>query len=345
MRGKAARNPKPNKSTDGGGSLPFFVHIGFQVRVVQEQNMTDTRKRGSSERTSSIFVRSPLFAVIFFSWSAFAGSRTLPDQIVPTPVGNLRVTDLKCNHAGGVLIIQGRIANETGRPFDSLRIAMEFHDKNGLVTKKNPSASSLTSLKTVKGFQGFVAVNVGSGASMKLDYRDFQKADKDTFSVKFSYSDGRYPVHYRAVLTKPVMDKNLEYHNDSLSIAFSLQKTEIEFVLHNNSDEPIKIDWNLVSFVQPNGASQGVIHKGVKLVDRQASKPPSMVPPKANLEDIIVPVENVRFQDGEWQTDKLFPDGPAASSSIGTEFSVFMPMDVGGIVKNYTFTFKLVGVD
>ncbi len=180
---------------------------------------------------------------------------------------------------------------------------------------------------------------------MKLNYHEFAKADKDTFSVKFTFADGQYPVHYKAVLTKPLPGSTLEYQDQALTIAFSLQRAEIDFVLQNKSDDPIKLDWNLVSFVASWGTSQGVIHKGVKLADRQASKTPSMVPPGAKIEDIIVPVENVEFVNGDWLTHDLFLDGPAALKMVGQEFSVFMPLDLGGKTKNYTFTFKIVSVD
>jgi len=88
-----------------------------------------------------------------------------------------------------------------------------------------------------------------------------------------------------------------------------------------------------------------VIHKGVKLADRQASKPPSMVPPKAKIEDIIVPVENVEFANGEWLTHDLFLNGPTALKMVGQDFSIFMPLEIGGTTKNYNFAFKITGVN
>lgn len=212
-------------------------------------------------------------------------------------------------------------------------MAIEFQDKNGnVVLKGGPLVYTWTG-------------PYGAGATVKFSHTEFAKSDKDTLSVKFTFADGRYPVRYQTALTNPAPSSNLEYHDDKMAIAFSLQKSEIDFVLQNNSTDPIKVDWNLVSFIQAWGTSQGVIHKGIKLVDKQATKPPSMVPPKAKIEDMIVPVENVEFVGGDWLTHPLFVEGPAALKLVGQEFSIFMPLDIGGTTKNYTFTFKVVGVD
>jgi hypothetical protein len=203
-----------------------------------------------------------------------------------------------------------------------------------IILMHDPSASA-----------GIIVKDLGIARTLKLQYMEKAKADNSTLSVTFKFADGRYPVQYQAVLTKPVAASNLEYHDDALAITFSLQKTEIDFVLQNNSNDPIKVDWNLVSFVQSWGTSQGVIHKGVKLVDKQAVKAPSMIPPKAKIEDMIVPVENVELVAGDWLTHALLAEGPAALQLVGQEFSIFMPLEIGGTTKNYTFTFKIVRVD
>jgi hypothetical protein len=59
---------------------------------------------------------------------ALAGFRSLPDLVVATPAGNVRITDLKCNHVMGTLLVQGNVVNETNKSWDSLHLAMEFQD-------------------------------------------------------------------------------------------------------------------------------------------------------------------------------------------------------------------------
>jgi hypothetical protein len=88
-----------------------------------------------------------------------------------------------------------------------------------------------------------------------------------------------------------------------------------------------------------------VVHKGIKLADRLASKAPALIPPGAKLEDLIVPVENIELVSGEWLTHSLLLPGPDGLSSIGSEFQVFMPLEIGGATRNYTFVFKILGAE
>lgn len=88
-----------------------------------------------------------------------------------------------------------------------------------------------------------------------------------------------------------------------------------------------------------------MIHNGIKLIDRTAPKAPSMVPPRAKLNDSIIPVENIELVETDWVTHPLLPAGPAGKDSAGEEFSVFMPLDIGGATKNYNFVFKIVSVE
>jgi hypothetical protein len=55
--------------------------------------------------------------------------------------------------------------------------------------------------------------------------------------------------------------------------------------------------------------------------------------------------ENVEFIAGDWLTHSLLVEGPAALNLMGQEFSIFMPLDIGGTTGNYTFSFKIVGAD
>jgi hypothetical protein len=133
----------------------------------------------------------------------------------------------------------------------------------------------------------------------------------------------------------------MAFQDEAINVTFSLQKNSLDFVLLNKTDGPIKIDWNMVSFVEFDGTAQGVIHNGIKLVDRGNPKAPMMVPPRAKVTDAIIPVNNVELMDNQWVTDPILPQGPVGSKLGGMDFSVFMPLDIGGTVKNYNFVFKI----
>lgn len=40
----------------------------------------------------------------------------------------------------------------------------------------------------------------------------------------------------------------------------------------------------------------------------------------------------------------MFPEGEEAKVYKGKSFSVFMPLEINGVTKNYTFTFDVVDV-
>jgi len=54
--------------------------------------------------------------VTLFSISqVFAKKRELPEQVIVTPVGNFRLTNLKIDHALGFQFIDGELLNETNK--------------------------------------------------------------------------------------------------------------------------------------------------------------------------------------------------------------------------------------
>ena len=114
----------------------------------------------------------------------------------------------------------------------------------------------------------------------------------------------------------------------------------IGFTLINKTDQMLTVDWNKVSFKDRTGSyGNTVMHKGVKYTDCSGEKPPSTVPPKGKLTDVITPCYGVKLvQDGlklDWKVGML----PSPSSSPSVEFGVLIPVVFGADSVNYDFTF------
>jgi hypothetical protein len=127
-----------------------------------------------------------------------------------------------------------------------------------------------------------------------------------------------------------------------------VSKQQLGFVLKNKTDEPIEIDWNKVAFVDVTGESHKVIHSGVKFNERSQPLVATTIPPSARIEDIVFPSDYVYFREGQyggWSEYPLFPDGEKAAPYKGQIFTIFMPMKVNGVVKNYSFKFKITDVE
>ncbi len=289
-----------------------------------------------------------LFLILFLAVTSFAAphKRNQPDQMIDTPVGKFTLTKLSTFHVWGTLIIEGELANETSKTWDNLVLAIELSDKNGKVMPKNPPLSAVLSIDPNASSQLHVLHSFAPGAriKMKFDIVDV-KADGDSLNLAVKYGLGEYPLTYKLALSKPAPSENLLFTDDSIALVFVPSKTSLDFVLQNKGDAPIKIDWNTVSFVSPAGLAQSVIHNGIKLIDKAAPKAPSMIPPHAKVNDAIIPVENVEYVENNWVTHPLLPAGPVGLQVAGQEFSIFMPLDLGGTTKNYNFVFKIVAVE
>ena len=100
----------------------------------------------------------------------------------------------------------------------------------------------------------------------------------------------------------------------------------------------MKIDWSSAAYIDVQGLSHGVIHAGVRLMDKNKPQTPTIIPPGAKAEDIIVPTDSIEFVSGQfggWRTKPFFPDGPAAAHFEGKSFQMYLPLDIKGSKKEY----------
>jgi hypothetical protein len=108
------------------------------------------------------------------------------------------------------------------------------------------------------------------------------------------------------------------------------------------SSYPIRLDWDQMAYVDLDGSSHRVIHKGVRLMQKDAPQPPSTVAPGSSVEDFLYPSDKVSWDSsiGEWMEAPIWP----SMQSPGQTFGIFMPIAVNGNVKNYLFTIKIADV-
>jgi hypothetical protein len=86
------------------------------------------------------------------------------------------------------------------------------------------------------------------------------------------------------------------------------------------------------------------MHEGVKYINRNEAQPPTIIPPTAQIEDIVYPTDYVNYEEGQnggWREDLLFPDAPSASKFKGQVIGVYMPLQVNGVAKTTSSRFRL----
>ncbi len=153
-----------------------------------------------------------------------------------------------------------------------------------------------------------------------------------------------------------------EYKDDNISVEFDFGKTELDFVVKNLTSNPIKIIWDEVSFIQ-YGEGKRIMHKGVKYTERSNPQVPTIIPMGTSYSDMIVPIDNVSFDNGyyvnefahkdaSWETRSLWIPNDFNKVSVrehlmqlkGWKYSLLMPMEINGVKKNYTFEFEITDV-
>jgi hypothetical protein len=169
-------------------------------------------------------------------------------------------------------------------------------------------------------------------------------ADKFFKDVETALASWR-PVDYTFVLVKPAESESLVFEDENLKIAFEVSRKAINFSLTNKIDTALKIDWNQVSYVDVDGKAHKVFHTGVTYKDRDASLPPSIVPPTAKFEDMALPSDYSQWSDvgGGYYSLDLLPQAASASSYVGKIFSIYMPVEMNNGVKGYLFSFRIKG--
>ena len=147
------------------------------------------------------------------------------------------------------------------------------------------------------------------------------------------------PIKYEWTfsLEKPTPSNNLFYSDGFIDIAFLINKTQIGFAIQNKTESGIKLNWDEISFISPTGTASRVIHSGIRLIDKNNPQAPTVIPPNSKISDIVIPSENIKYEGG-WKEGRLF-EGDYITFN-GKEFSIYFPLEIKGVKKEYSFKFK-----
>jgi hypothetical protein len=185
--------------------------------------------------------------------------------------------------------------------------------------------------------------------------------DEQSFTTNYFHIHGKeeslrriskYKITYKNVyygkqvfiMVKPWKSQECFFEDQSIKILFSISETQVGISLHNKTNTPINIDWNNVSYVDIRGMAHGVVHTGVRYIERDRPQVPTIIPPAAMIEDVIVPSDHISYASGSgggWSSRALFPDLQETDQYIGKSFSAFMPLEIDGTIKNYSCVFSI----
>lgn len=139
----------------------------------------------------------------------------------------------------------------------------------------------------------------------------------------------------------------VDYEDDYIEISLICGAKSIYFELKNKTAKTAKIIWDEASIVDYTGATQRVTHIGVRLMDRDASKPPTAIPAGSVVKDEATPVSNIYLDRMQWKTAGLFPmfykskSDQEAKQYEGKIIKLLLPLDFSGERKDYVFEFLI----
>jgi hypothetical protein len=189
----------------------------------------------------------------------------------------------------------------------------------------------------------FTAHSIKNGEIQPFSTNYFNASLRSVWKYEVAYK-GTETGKHRFTMVKPSENRELLFEDQSIKILFSVSEKQIGMVLQNKMDSAIRIDWNNISYVDIVGLAHGVIHTGVRYVERDRPQVPTVIPTAAMIEDAIIPSDHISYTPGSgggWNSRPLFPALTETDLYIGKSFSVFMPLEFDGAVKNYLFSFRI----
>lgn len=161
--------------------------------------------------------------------------------------------------------------------------------------------------------------------------------------------------YYQPILTKVERTNNPEYRysglkevesdqvswfkfeDEYIDMSISGITTKFDFILKNKTINTLKLIWDDAVFVNVDGNTSRIIHKGVNMANRESSQVSSNIIRNASLTDFIVPSV---FLDSN---GRITRDGfPEDSSYEGKKITLMLPIQIKEVINEYVLEFTLL---
>jgi hypothetical protein len=124
---------------------------------------------------------------------------------------------------------------------------------------------------------------------------------------------------------------SLQYSDKAVTVSLMPSDFGIGLKIQNKLTLPITVNWLSGSFVNIAGEAQGIIHSGVKLINKEDYQKPTLIPPSASITDVVVPANSVEWTGKDWKYSPLFPmDSVSAKALNGKSVRIFLPLKISG---------------
>ena len=180
--------------------------------------------------------------------------------------------------------------------------------------------------------------------------------EKSTGSEKV-YEKQRIEIVLEAGITK------FYFEDDMMRIKWRPAPNDIVFVVHNKTDNPVKIVWDEGKFIDAEGVTHKLLHSGIGYEERNDFHPPTIVYAKDTLEDFVYPADCWQKEEsgrkshknqGHWKRGSFLPTQIRGTSEelrtkaepfVGKTFQVILALQINGVRTDYVCTFIVNNVD
>ena len=138
-------------------------------------------------------------------------------------------------------------------------------------------------------------------------------------------------------LISPKGSDGLSFEDGFIKIEF-LIAAQLAFEITNKRASPIEIIWDHASIVDLKGQAHRVLHAGLRYMQRDQPMPPTVIPPNAKMSEGVIPSDYVSYESNNWQVKPFLA---ILLGGDGRTFSLFLPMKINGVTKNYNLVFKI----
>lgn len=267
---------------------------------------------------------------------------------VDTPYGPLLLSDVtlvqdSSSDIGwslGQIAFKGTLTNDTDRAWTSLVLSVAIYDKHKHRLPESTSVRGLRIDSVAKGdtrtIEGTIYV-VGDGLADTV-------RKIESFDVEWSPASS-FRWTYVLSLQSPTKAKDLNFEDALTRLRFSVDDTQISFVMKNKTDSSLSVVWDQASIVDLQQISHRAIHSGTKFFKKEASQIPTTIPPGASIQESIVSADALNWFEQHWSIEPFLPrDFNDALKLKGEMFGIFLPLETPTGRKEYLFKFVIEDV-
>ncbi len=134
------------------------------------------------------------------------------------------------------------------------------------------------------------------------------------------------------------------YRDNVIDIIIFAGRSDFDFTLQNISENSIKIIWDEAVFVNFDGSSEKVMHKGTKYSEKNSSQPPTTIIKNAKWEDSVTPTHLVYYREGTeyikggWSTYSMYPKEAGLQPG---QIKLMLPIQIKDVINEYVFVFDV----